>query len=136
METPAGFQEIAHTADWELYVWAADLNTLLEQAARGMYSLMAARLQSSPRQRRCFEIHYLDNESLLVSFLAELLLLSELENLGFDTFDLQIESERLIADLSGAPIESIAKEIKAVTYHNLAIRNTASGLEANIVFDV
>jgi SHS2 domain-containing protein len=136
METPAGFQEIAHTADWELYVWAADLNTLLEQAARGMYSLMATRLQSSPRQRRGFEIHYLDNESLLVSFLAELLLLSELENLGFDTFDLQIESERLIADLSGAPIESIAKEIKAVTYHNLAIRNTASGLEANIVFDV
>lgn len=136
METPAGFQEIPHTADWELYVWAADMNTLLEQAARGMYSLMAARLQSNPRQRRGFEIQYLDKESLLVSFLAELLLLSELENLGFDTFDLQIESERLIADLSGAPIESIAKEIKAVTYHNLAIRNTASGLEANIVFDV
>jgi SHS2 domain-containing protein len=136
METPAGFQEIAHTADWELYVWAADLNTLLEQAARGMYSLMATRLQSSPRQRRGFEIHYLDNESLLVSFLAELLLLSELENLGFDTFDLQIESERLIADLSGAPIESIAKEIKAVTYHNLAVRETERGLEATIVFDV
>ncbi len=136
METPAGFQEIPHMADWELYVWAADMNTLLEQAARGMYSLMAARLQSSPRQRRGFEIQYLDYESLLVSFLAELLLLSELENLGFDTFDLQIESERLIADLSGAPIESIAKEIKAVTYHNLAIRNTASGLETNIVFDV
>lgn len=136
MQTTAGFQEIAHTADWELHVWAPEMTMLLEQAARGMYTLMTARLQPNPRQARCLTIDFLDNESLLVSFLAELLLLSELENLGFDTFDLKIKSTQLIADLSGAPIESIAKEIKAVTYHNLAIRSTDSGLEANIVFDV
>jgi len=136
MQTSAGFQEIAHTADWELHVWAPEMTMLLEQAARGMYTLMAARLKSTSRQTRCLEIHFLDNESLLVSFLTELLLLGELENLGFDTFNLQIENERLIADLSGAPIASIVKEIKAVTYHNLVIRNTEAGLETNIVFDV
>lgn len=136
MQSLAGYQEIAHTADWELHVWAPDMSALLEQAARGAYALMAACLQSGPRQSRRFEISYQDRESLLVSFLTELLLLCELENLGFDTFDLQIEGECLIANLSGAPVESIAKEIKAVTYHNLVIRETATGLEANIVFDV
>jgi len=136
MQPSAGYQEIEHTADWELHVWAPDLPALLEQAARGTYALMAACLQSSPRQSRRFEIDYQDRESLLVSFLAELLLLYELENLGFDTFNLQIEGERLIANVSGAPLESIAKEIKAVTYHNLVIRETALGLEANVVFDV
>lgn len=136
MQPLAGYQEIAHTADWELHVWAPAMPALLEQAARGMYSLMAARLRSSPRQVRHFEIDYQDNESLLVSFLAELLLMCELENLGFDNFDLQINSEHLIANLSGMPVKSIAKEIKAVTYHNLAIRYTATGLEVNIVFDV
>jgi SHS2 domain-containing protein len=136
MQPLAGYQEIAHTADWELFVWAPAMPALLEHAARGMYSLMTARLRSSPRQVRDFEIYFQDNESLLVSFLAELLLLYELENIGFDTFNLQIESDHLIANLSGMPVKSIAKEIKAVTYHNLAIRCTATGLEANIVFDV
>jgi len=41
-----------------------------------------------------------------------------------------------LAEVAGAPIESIAKEIKAVTYHNLAVRETARGLETTIVFDV
>jgi SHS2 domain-containing protein len=97
---------------------------------------MATCLQSNHRQSRRVEVHFQDQESLLVSFLAELLYLCELENLGFDTFDLQIQGERLIAKLSGAHIESITKEIKAVTYHNLVVRDTVSGLEANIVFDV
>lgn len=132
----AGYQEIAHTADWELHVWAPDMPGLLEQAARGMYALMTARLGPGARETRRFVNDYQDKESLLVSFLAELLLLAELENLGFEIFDLHIDNERLIANLSGAQFESIAKEIKAVTYHNLEIRETALGLEANIVFDV
>jgi len=65
MQPLAGYQEIAHTADWELHVWAPDMPALLEQAARGTYALMAARLQSAPRQSRCFEIYYQDKESLL-----------------------------------------------------------------------
>jgi SHS2 domain-containing protein len=136
MQSLAGYQEIAHTADWELHVWAPDMPALLEQAALGTYALMGTRLQPGPRQSRRLEIDYQDKEDLLVSFLAELLLLCELENLGFDTFDLRIEDECLIAHLSGTPITSIAKEIKAVTYHNLVIRETAPGLETNIVFDV
>jgi SHS2 domain-containing protein len=42
----------------------------------------------------------------------------------------------LLAQVESAPIASLAKEIKAVTYHNLAIRQTERGLQANIVFDV
>jgi len=38
--------------------------------------------------------------------------------------------------MSGAPVGSPGKDIKAVTYHNLAIRKTERGLEVNIVFDV
>ena len=136
MHTSAGYQEISHTADWELQVWAPDMPSLLEQAARGMYALISTRFQNSSRQTRRLQINFQDQESLLVSFLAELLLLCELENLGFDTFDLHIEGDCLVANLTGAPIESITKEIKAVTYHNLEIRDTALGLEANIVFDV
>ena len=38
--------------------------------------------------------------------------------------------------MDGAPLETVNKMIKAVTYHNLQIRQTARGYEVEIVFDV
>jgi SHS2 domain-containing protein len=131
-----GFQEQPHTADWALEVWAPDLVGLLQQAASGMYALMQARLQAEPREIYRFEIAALDRETLLVTFLSELLYFTQRDDVAFDQFDLVQEGERLLAEVAGAPIESIAKEIKAVTYHNLAVRETARGLETTIVFDV
>ena len=62
---PGGFQEQPHTADWALDVWAPDLIGLLQQAARGMYALMQARLQGEPRETYRFEIAVPDRETLL-----------------------------------------------------------------------
>ncbi len=134
--TPAGFRERPHTADWALDVWAPDLVGLLRQAARGMYALMHTRLQAEPRETYRFEIAAADRETLLVTFLAELLYFTQRDAVGFDHLDLIYDGERLTAEAEGAPIESIAKEIKAVTYHNLAVQETERGLEATIVFDV
>jgi SHS2 domain-containing protein len=132
----SGFQEQPHTADWALYVWAPNLVGLLQQAAVGMYALMHARPRAEPRETYRFEIAALDQETLLVTFLSELLYFTQRDDVAFDQFDLVQEGERLMAEVEGAPIESIAKEIKAVTYHNLAVRETARGLETTIVFDV
>ena len=132
----AGFREIAHTADWELEAWAPDLSGLFEQAARGMYSLMGARLQSAPRRFRTLELAAMDGESLLVSFLEELLYIQGADGLAFDIFQIGISNWNLRAMLEDAPLESLGKEIKAVTYHNLVVRQTAGGLKARIVLDV
>ena len=136
MNTLAGFREIAHTADWELAAWAPDLAGLLEQAARGMYALAGVQLRPGPRQARTVIVHASDAESLLVRFLSELLFLGEKDGLAFDSFDLQVKGEALHAALSGAPVAAQDKEIKAVTYHKLAIRQTQNGLAVNLVFDV
>ena len=135
-QSPSGYREIPHTADWELEVWAPDLATLLVEAARGMYHLCEAKLVSHPRITRRIELTFNELETLLVDFLSELLFLTEFEGLGFDEFNLQIESNRLIADVNGAKLETLSKEIKAVTYHNIDIRDSGSELKANIVFDV
>jgi SHS2 domain-containing protein len=135
-QLPAGFREIEHTADWQLEVWAPDLAGLLEQAARGMYSLSGARLKEKPRYERFFEIKAEDAETLLVRFLSELLYIQEQEGLVFDRFKFDLREDRLMANLSGAPLASLDKEIKAVTYHQLKVQNTSQGLKVNIVFDV
>jgi SHS2 domain-containing protein len=131
-----GFREISHTADWELEVWAPDLGSLLEQAARGMYHLTELKLSSHPRLTRKFEISFLEPETLLIDFLTELIYLTESEELAFDEFNFQFDGDQLIALVNGAKIDSLSKEIKAATYHNLDIRESRDGLVANIVFDV
>jgi len=134
--TTSGFREREHTADWEIQVWAPDLDALLAQAARGMYSLTHIQLQDEPRVTRHVEIPFNDPESLIVDFLSELLFLGEDEALGFDNFEIELDDDILRAKLIGAPIQSQAKEIKAVTYHNMQVRETERGVEVNIVFDV
>lgn len=131
-----GFRELAHTADWELEVWASDLSSLFEQAARGMYALAGARLGAGPRLARSLELSAPDPETLLVSFLSELLYFSERDGLGFDQFELAMSADHLTARLEGSPLSALDKEIKAVTYHNLRISETPHGLEVRIVFDV
>ena len=131
-----GYLEIEHSADWELRVWAPEISTLFEQAALGMYSLAGVLLRSEPRISRSVELQNIDKESLLVDFLSELLYYSEVEEVGFDTFEICFNGNVLNASIHGAPLETMSKEIKAVTYHNLAIIKGTSGLETSIVFDV
>ncbi len=136
MDQHAGFREVEHTADWELHVWAADLVTLLAQAARGMYALSGIRLAEAPRLERRFKLVFADRESLLVDFLSELLFYGEDEHLAFDAYQLAVDGARLKAQVWGAPIEDQAKEVKAVTYHRMKVTETEGGLAVNIVFDV
>jgi SHS2 domain-containing protein len=136
MEQPYGYRELSHTADWEIEVWAPDMSRLFEQSALGMYALAGIHLYPDPRITRTIELKAGDAESLLVKFLNELLFQGEQYGLAFDTFGLTIEDCHLQAKLHGAPMTESTKEIKAVTYHNLAIQSSAQGLTVRIVFDV
>ena len=135
-EQAAGYCEIEHTADWELHIWAPDMPALLEQAARGMFALSHTQLAETPQTALDFEIPYFDCESLLVDFLNELLFLAEEQNLAPEQYQLNLGRTNLKVSLAAAPILSQAKEIKAVTYHRLQVREAENGLEVNIVFDV
>jgi SHS2 domain-containing protein len=137
MQPEFGFRELAHTADWELEVWAPDLPTLLQQAAHGMYALSGMRLLPGTRQEHTITLQAEDAESLLVRLLSELLWLEQEQGLGFDEFFIRVDDHfNLQANLKGSAIANLDKEIKAVTYHNLAIETTPHGLRVNIVFDV
>ena len=132
----AGFREVEHTADWELHVWAPDLPELLRQAARGMYTLSHTQLAPGPRLEREFAFPFSDPEALIVDFLSELLFYGEDEGIGFDEVQVELTGSTCKFRVCGSPIEAQSKEIKAVTFHGLEVRETGKGLEANIVFDV
>jgi SHS2 domain-containing protein len=134
------FEEIQHTADWSLRVWAKTLSELFAESARGMNALSGTRLAPGLKTDRTFESTASDIESLLVAFLSELVYAAEQEHLAFESFQVGelegLDGWKLKVEMSGAPIESMDKAIKAVTYHNLQIRQTERGVEVEIVFDV
>jgi len=132
----AGYREIPHTADWELVVWGPDMATLMVKAAEGMYALSGTRLTGERRSSHEFELQILDRESILVDFLSELLFYAEDQKLGFDQFEVQFSDTGCRVQVKGAPILEQAKEIKAVTFHKLQVRETEKGLSVNVVFDV
>ncbi|MDX1437531.1 MAG: archease [Anaerolineales bacterium] len=132
----AGYREIEHTADWALQVWAPDLSELFRQAALGMYALSGIKLAPPAEQSRIIKLDAPDNESLLVAFLSELLLISEAERFGFSELSLDVQPGQVKAGLTGGEIIRQEKEIKAVTFHNLEIRQEGELFSAEIVFDV
>lgn len=131
-----GFEEISHTADWSVRVWAQDLPSLFAEAARAMNSLAGTTTAEDARVQRIFESEAPDAESLLVAFLSELVYYQEQENLAFDRFEVKVQDSRLKVGMEGGQIASVDKAIKAVTYHNMKIEETSRGVEVVIVFDV
>ncbi len=134
----AGFEVVEHTADWALRVWGSDLGVLFKQAALGMGFLMVGDLTAVALQiNRNLNLQAFDREDLLVEWLSELVYCAESEYLIFRQFDIHTISDTVLkATLTGDKVAQIDKDIKAVTYHNLAIAETAVGLETTIVFDV
>jgi SHS2 domain-containing protein len=109
---------------------------LFIDSAIGMNALTGIKLAEKPRIKRTFSTSSPDAESLLVAFLSELVFYTEQDRLGFDHFEIQFEGRTLKVEMDGASLVSVHKAIKAVTYHNLHIQQTASGYEVEIVFDV
>jgi SHS2 domain-containing protein len=132
------FEEVEHTADWALRVRGRDWPEFLINAALGMTSLIVADPASIPLEvERQLELAAFDAESLLVNWLSELAYWAEMERLVFREFKLdQVDSIQLRASVRGGYVPDLQKHIKAVTFHNLNIVQTAEGLVATIVFDV
>lgn len=141
-DSEAGFREIDHTADWELEIWAPDEIGILEQAARGMYEMsgLTCADNGDVRRPRKFEIERPDRESLLVGFLSELLYILQIDHLAFDRFDFELDETAsppsVAVSAAGRPVTEVAKEIKAVTWHRIAVEPTDDGWAGRVTFDV
>jgi SHS2 domain-containing protein len=139
MDEPEGdIRIVEHTADWALRLRGDDLKALFTRAAEGMAYLLVGDLSAVPRNvSRDLMLEAYDAEEMLVLFLGELAYWAERDGLVFPAADLREASPtRLAGTVSGGRPPEIQKHIKAVTYHDLAIRQTEAGLEVTVVFDV
>jgi len=132
-----GFEEVPHTADVAIRAWGRDLRELFANAARGMAWLMADPATVEPAVEVELELTAFDVETLLVTWLGELLYLNERDGTVFTAFDLEdVTSTGLRAKARGGAAREVRRHIKAVTFSEMQVRSTDCGLESVIVFDV
>lgn len=130
-----GFEEMPHTADCAVWVWANGMEALLTEAARALNEISGLEYQQNHRVSRPLNVRGQDAEGLLIAFLSELIYLQEQESMAFDEFKIEVDGRSALGLMRGRKFTSISRPIKAVTFHELVIRSTERGLEAKIVFD-
>ena len=135
------FRLLEHTADMGIAAEGESLAALFQQAALGLRQIMTATTDIEPRQEVLIEVRAQDREELLVNWLGELVFLLEHRQLLPATFEIESATEvRLRARIWGEPLDparhELDREIKAVTYHQVRVEQTASGWRAQVFVDL
>lgn len=143
------FELIPHTADIKLRVYGKTLEDLFRNALIGMFQSVGPQgpqcekvddrvVCSSLEYSHQIDVIAIDHEALLVDFLSEALYFSDIYDEAY--FDAAIElltNTHLKATVYGAKITGFeVVEIKAVTYHDLHIRQEDGLWVTEIVFDI
>ena len=134
------FQFIDHTADAGILVKASTLEGMFETAALGFSELITRVDSLNCLIQRQLRLQEDDIETLLVSWLQELLYLLDTEDLIFGRFQVNLKNLALEATAWGEvfnpEIHTLKTEIKAVTYHQLEVVEDDQGWEAQVIFDI
>ena len=134
------FEFIDHTADVGILVTAPTPEGMFETAALAFTALITKVDSLNLRQERKFRLQEDDMETLLVSWLQELLYLLDTEDLIFGRFQVKLQDFSLEATAYGEvfdpEIHPMKTEIKAVTYHQLEVEQIDQEWRARVIFDI
>lgn len=143
------FELLAHTADIKIRVYGADRAQLFRHALMGMFQSVRPQASGCTLENgllvcpqlpvsREVRVQAPDCEALLVDFLSEALYLSDVHNEAYlDAVIYEITQTAVHALLKGVAITGFeVTEIKAVTYHDLVVKECSDGWQADIVFDI
>jgi SHS2 domain-containing protein len=136
------YREIEHTADVGLELEAPDLKAAFELAAASMFDLMCDLDGVGGDVCRTVRIRARDAdlENMMVRWLSELLYVFESEGLLLSRFDVRkLTSDALEADVAGERFNpdhhAVKLEIKAVTYHDMAVNQVEGVWHVRVIFD-
>jgi SHS2 domain-containing protein len=143
------FELLPHTADIKIRVVGDTLKELFTHALVGMFQAIgphAPDCQRIDNSLICNELsaqHEItidspDREALLVDFLSEALYLSDIHNQAYLKAEIhELTDTHISATIYGVQVTSFeVVEIKAVTYHDLYIKQIDNHWQAEIVFDI
>ncbi|UCF78456.1 MAG: archease [Candidatus Eiseniibacteriota bacterium] len=139
-DAPA-YEIIDHTADLGIRVYGESLEKVFENAGLAVFDLLVDFRCIRPTSQMSLSMEAEDVEALLVQWLRELLHLFYGQKRLFRAFEI-IRLTQTCLSVTGwgerfdPKRHIVLAEIKAVTYHELAVSRTESGWVAQVIFDV
>ncbi len=135
------FEYIEHTADLGIKVYGSTIKELFENAAVAFFEIFSEPGMIKPVLKRRIVVEKKGYEQLLVQWLGEFLYLFEVENLLFKECSIEsLDENHLEAIVFGEEFDpgrhEIKNIIKAVTYHQLCIREKDGLYQTVIIFDI
>ncbi len=135
------FETFDHTADLGLVVKGKGLNMLFQNASDAMMQIMLKRGPVKNGKSMKISVHGSDLPDLMVRWLGEILYLFEGENkLVTQTKITKITPNYLDAEIQTIPFSpahhEVLCEIKAVTYHQIEVKQHCGLWQARIIFDL
>jgi SHS2 domain-containing protein len=133
------FEELDHTADVLMRVRGTTITEVFSDAGRALFHVMYGPCEDRGIERQ-ISLAAEDLESLLIDYLSELLFITDVENIVFCTFDVDIQGTRLSAVIRGEPFDparhSAGALIKGVSYFGLEIVKEEEAYVVDIIFDI
>jgi len=136
-----GYTIFDHTADLGLEIYGADAAELFENAVWAVCDVMMDSTTVETSETRSFAVEGADWEDLLVNFLREILFMfNGTRFVPRECAVATIDERHVTGQVGGEPFNPekhlINTEIKAVTYHRIAVRRTGDGWQGRVIFDV
>ena len=139
------YEILEHKADLKIRAFGKTKEELFLNMMMGMTDSQKPEIKEEARVERKIRIQSLDLPSLLVDFLSEVLSLGQINketytDVRFKKFSPSTNSEQAYepeCEILGQEVKSFGEDIKAVTYHELDIRQREDGTwEATVLFDI
>ena len=129
------FEEIPHKADAAIIAYGHSLPDLFSHAALGLYHILGSTSESQSELEDDIVLQAPDVETMLVSFLTELLFLAE-NGVKAEIFELEINDNALKAKYFKRSGQSFSNFIKAVTFNEMKVLKKDGVFQTRIVFDL
>jgi len=135
------FEMASHTADVAVNVYGRDIAELLVNAAHALNSIVLGHADIQPGLIRTVSLESVDDDTLLIDWMNELIYLLDAEHLVFGQFDVLKHGPgtaaiRCRGERVDPARQRLEREVKAATYHGTHIRLEESGYTATVIFDV
>lgn len=138
-----GYKLLDHTADVAIEVWADSLEELFVEAAKAMFSEIVGNL-STVQEKTEVDIQVSGDtlEDLLVGWLSDLLFYFDVAKFIFSKFEVKVSSDmrsmegKAKGEIFHPGRHNLRTHIKAVTYHQMQIKEHNGKWHTQIVFDV
>ena len=133
------YEILEHKADLKIRAFGKDKPELFSNALLGMSESMKTEVKKpAEKTKREIKTKSTDLPALLVDFLSEALYLSQVQKEVFsDIIFKKLTDKELGGELIGQKIERFGEDIKAVTHHQLEVKQNKDGSwQAIILFDI